>query len=142
MNNGAERFQNWPRMYLALVFCMLLFVFSTTNLYADSQSINDESYPLGTIQNPINLLMVVYNSPMLPWTQAMQNGFIKGVNETDLVVNVFTESIYASITAGEKLSLDLSTLFTGKYQHIKFHGMYTESTDAKKHSVHSGQTTR
>ncbi|MCP3428732.1 ATP-binding protein [Opacimonas viscosa] len=132
MNNCTERPQNWPRMYLALVFYILLSSLGS-NTYADNQSLNDESYPLGTIQNPINLLMVVYNSPMVPWTQAMQNGFIKGVNETDLVVNVFTESIYASITADEKLSLDLSTLFTGKYKHIKFHGMYTESTDANKH---------
>ena len=113
--------------------CILLTTLFTSLSYAYPTLNNDDSYPLGTAQNPINLLMVVHKSPMTPWTQALQQGFMQGVNETELVVNIFTESIYASINTDQELLLDFSTLFTGKYQHIKFHGMFTESTDALVH---------
>lgn len=89
--------------------------------------------PIGSEANPINLLMVVYNSPMVPWTQSMQKGFAQGVRESGLHINVFIESIYANVFHERLLDIDFSSLLRGKYSNVHFHGMYTESEIAKHH---------
>ena len=84
---------------------------------------------LGT-DEPLNILVVMSFSPLIPWSQDVQQGLISAVNSQDKPINLYIESMYESPAHLNSARYNFDLSLREKYANVQFDGIIADSRSA------------
>lgn len=86
--------------------------------------------PLLGADTPLNILVILSFSPLIPWSQEIQKGLISAVDAQHRPINLYIESMYESLAHSNSDRYHFDQSLRLKYSNITIDGVIADSSSA------------